>query len=236
MQLDFSILAKLIEVFWVNVLLSGDNAILIALACRNLPTHQRRLGIVLGSITAIILRLVFSMLALPLLSITGLKLAGAVLLVWIATGLIVGDGDDLTGKIESHDRLWWAVRAIAVADLVLSLENVLVIVGIAHDMPWMLVFGLVLSIPLIVWGSEAIGALIARYPALVYLGAGLIGWSAGELAVSDGFIAGDAQALGDASFDVIIPVITTAISIAGGIFRQKWTLRRRDRARNSSSV
>ena len=236
MQLDFSILAKLIEVFWVNVLLSGDNAILIALACRNLPTHQRRLGIVLGSITAIILRLVFSMLALPLLSITGLKLAGAVLLVWIATGLIVGDGDDLTGKIESHDRLWWAVRAIAVADLVLSLDNVLVIVGIAHDMPWMLVFGLVLSIPLIVWGSEAIGALIARYPALVYLGAGLIGWSAGELALSDGLIAGDALALGDASFYFIVPAVTAATSIAGGIFRQKRMIRQRDRARNSSSV
>ena len=236
MQVDFSILAKLIEVFWVNVLLSGDNAILIALACRNLTPHQRRLGIVLGSITAIILRLVFSMLALPLLSITGLKLAGAVLLVWIATGLIVGDDDDLTGKIESHDRLWRAVRAIALADLVLSLDNVLVIVGIAHDMPWMLVFGLVFSIPLIVWGSEAIGALIARYPALVYLGAGLIGWSAGELALSDSLIASDAQALSDASFDFLIPAVTAAISIAGGVVRQKWMIRQRDRARNSSSV
>ena len=236
MQLDFSILAKLIEVFWVNVLLSGDNAILIALACRNLTAHQRRLGIVLGSIVAIILRLVFSMLALPLLSITGLKLAGAVLLVWIATGLIVGDDDDLAGKIESHDRLWRAVRAIALADLVLSLDNVLVIVGIAHDMPWMLVFGLVLSIPLIVWGSEAIGALVARYPALVYLGAGLIGWSAGELALSDGLISSDAQTLVDASFYLIVPAVTAATSIAGGIFRQKRMIRQRDRVQNSSSV
>ena len=236
MQLDFSTLAKLIEVFWVNVLLSGDNAILIALACRNLTAHQRRLGIVLGSITAIILRLVFSILALPFLGIMGLKLAGAVLLVWIATGLIVGDDDDLTSKIEAHDRLWRAVRAIALADLVLSLDNVLVIVGIAHEMPWMLVFGLVLSIPLIVWGSEAIGALIARYPALVYLGAGLIGWSAGELALSDGLVTSKAQALGDANFDFIIPAVTAATSIAGGIVRQKWMIRQRDRARNSSSV
>jgi len=236
MQLDVSILAKLIEVFWVNVLLSGDNAILIALACRNLPTHQRRLGIGLGSITAIILRLVFSMLALPLLSITGLKLAGAVLLVWIAKGLIVGDDDDVSGKIQSHDRLWRAVRAIALADLVLSLDNVLVIVGIAHDMPWMLVFGLVLSIPLIVWGSEVIGALVARYTALVYLGAGLIGWSAGELAMSDGLITSNAQAQGDAGFAFIIPAMTAAISIAGGVIRQKWAIRQRDRARNSSGV
>jgi YjbE family integral membrane protein len=236
MQLDFSILAKLMEVFWVNVLLSGDNAILIALACRNLPTHQRRLGIVLGSITAIVLRLAFSMLALPLLSVAGLKLAGAVLLVWVATGLILGDDDDLTEKIQSHDRLWRAVRAIALADLVLSLDNVLVIVGIAHDMPWMLVFGLVFSIPLIVWGSETIGALIAHYPALVYLGAGLIGWSAGELAVSDSLIAGDAQALSQAGFDYLIPAATAAMSIVGGVFRQKWMLRQRDRARNSSDV
>ena len=236
MQLDFSILAKLIEVFWVNVLLSGDNAILIALACRNLPARQRRLGIVLGSITAIVLRLTFSMLALPLLSVAGLKLAGAVLLVWVATGLILGDDDDLTEKIQSHDRLWRAVRAIALADLVLSLDNVLVIVGIAHDMPWMLVFGLVFSIPLIVWGSEAIGALIAHYPALVYLGAGLIGRSAGELALSDGLIASDTQALSQAGFDYLIPAVTAATSIAGGVFRQKWMLRQRDRARNSSDV
>jgi predicted tellurium resistance membrane protein TerC len=122
------------------------------------------------------------------------------------------------------------------ADLVLSLDNVLVIVGIAHDMPWMLVFGLVLSISLIVWGSEGIGALVARYPALVYLGAGPIGWSASELAMSDGLLAGDAQAQGDASFEFIISALTAAMSIAGGFFRQKWAIRQRDQAQNSSGV
>ena len=236
MTFDVALLSRVFEVFWVNMLLSGDNAILIALACRNLPPRQRRLGMVLGSLTAILLRLVFSLLALPLLGIAGLKLAGALVLVWIASGLIAGEADASAGKIASHDRLWRAVRAIALADLVLSLDNVLVIVGIAHDMPWMLVFGVVLSIPLIVWGADAIGALITRYPALVLIGAGLIGWAAGQLALSDALVEPWLNAVTGSETDLVVPAFAAALSIAGGMVRHRLTIRQRDRARNSSSV
>ena len=233
MPFDFSILAKLVEVFWINLVLSGDNAILIALACHNLPMPQRRLGMILGSISAIALRLVFSLLAMPLLAVTGLKLSGAVLLVWIAASLIEGEEKDLSGHIESHDLLWRAVRAIALADLVLSLDNVLVIVGIAHDMPWMLAFGLVLSIPLIVWGSGMIGTLVDRFPVLLYLGAGMIGWSAGELSLSDPFVADDLKAITGPGAELIIPAVTAAMAIGGGLIRRKWLFRRHVRSENS---
>lgn len=236
MQLDGSILAKMVEVFWVNLVLSGDNAILIALACRNLPALQRRLGMILGAISALVLRLVFSILAVPLLAVTGLKLVGAIVLVWIAAGLIEGDDTDLTGKVESHDRLWRAIGAIALADLVLSLDNVLVIVGIAHDMPWMLAFGLVLSIPLIVWGSDVIGALVERFPALLYLGAALIGWSAGELGLSDALVVDNLKTMTGAWADTIIPAVTAAMAMAGGLIRRKGMLRRRARSGTSSTA
>jgi YjbE family integral membrane protein len=236
MTLNYADLAKFCEVFWVNLVLSGDNAVLIALACRNLPLQQRKLGVSLGALTAIFLRVAFSMMAAPLLAIVGLKCAGAVLLVWIATGLMVVDASEPSVQLESHRSLWRAVQAIALADIVLSLDNVLVIIGIAHDAPWVLVVGLALSILIIVWGSNVLGALIVKYPLLVYLGVGLIGWAAGELALSDAFVPDRFKASWGEATAFIIPIIATLLTLCGGWLRHILAIRRRDRLKNSSSA
>jgi YjbE family integral membrane protein len=185
MMLDGSGLFSLLDVFWVNLVLSGDNAILIALACGNLPEHQRRIGMLFGATAAIGLRLLFSGLAIPALSLPGLQLTGALLLILIASGLMAETDPSAPKQVEAHSRLWKAVGTIALADIVLSLDNVLVIVGIAHDRPIFLVLGLAMSIPLIVWGAGTISRVIAKFPVLIAIGAGIIGWSAGELAYSD---------------------------------------------------
>jgi len=220
---DSSALLTLLDVFWVNLLLSGDNAILIALACRNLPRHQRRLGMVLGAATAIGLRLIFSAIAIPILSLAGLKLIGAILLVWIATSLILSSPEDNSDTISAHDRLWHAVRAIAMADIVLSLDNVLVIVGIAHDTPIFLALGLLMSVPLIVWGADAIGAWIERYPALVF-----IGWSAGQLAYSDAWMPETVINALSENGEQWAGAFGATLVILGGLIRKQWLLRQRD--------
>lgn len=218
----------LFDVFWVNLVLSGDNAILIALACRDLPYKKRWLGIVLGATTAIGLRLIFSAIAIPLLSMAGVKLIGAILLIWIATSLIDGDAENNTNPISTHTQLWQAVRSIAMADIVLSLDNVLVIVGIAHDRPVFLGLGVVMSVPLIVWGADVIGTWIERYPALVFLGAGLIGWSAGQLAYSDPWVPLNlTNALGE-SGEQWISLFSTGLVLIGGLLRRRWRLKQRD--------
>jgi YjbE family integral membrane protein len=236
MTLSYADLAKLCEVFWANLMLSGDNAVLIALACRNLQSQQRQIGMILGALTAIALRIVFSMMAAPFLTIAGLKCAGAILLVWIATGLMVTDSTETSENIESPRYLWRAVQAIALADIVLSIDNVIVIVGIAHDTPLVLVAGLALSILIIVWGANLLGELIVKYPLLVYLAVGLIGWAAGELALSDAFVPDAAKAILGTATDVTLPAVATVLTLCVGQLRHLLTLRRRDRSENSSSV
>jgi YjbE family integral membrane protein len=218
----------LFDIFWVNLVLSGDNAIVIALACRNLPRTKRRLGMVLGAAAAIGLRLVFSAIAIPVLSLAGVKLISTILLILIATGLIIEDAENNTKAIRAHNRVWRAVRSIAMADIVLSLDNVLVIVGIAHDTPFFLGLGLVMSVPLIVWGADIIGPWIERYPALVFIGAGVIGWSAGQLAYSDPWMPQNfINALGERG-EQWISLFSTGLVLIGGLLRRRWRLKQRD--------
>lgn len=178
-----------LEVIWVNIVLSGDNAVVIALACRGLPAHQRRMGMALGAGVAIVLRLVFTLLVVQLLATPFLKIAGALLLLWIAVKLLTeeeGDGED---KIKSSERLWHAVRTVAVADMVMSLDNVLAIAAVAKGNTPMLIFGLAISIPLIVAGATLVMAMLARFPLLVWAGAALLGWVAGDMFVTDPWLA-----------------------------------------------
>ena len=223
----------LLDVFWVNILLSGDNAILIAVACHNLPDRQRRIGMILGAGTAIGLRLIFSAVAIPLLSVPGLKFIGGILLIWIATALISEADQDEADLVSSHNRLWQAVGAIAMADVILSLDNVLVIVGIAHDAPMFLVVGLLLSVPLIVWGANSIGALIERYPALVFIGAGLIGWSAGQLVYSDPWMPETILGILGGKGEQGASLFATALVLFGGLLRRRWGVRQRGPSGNS---
>jgi YjbE family integral membrane protein len=184
-------LLKILQIIWINIVLSGDNAVVIALACRGLPGRRRRMGMVLGAGVAVLLRIIFTLLVAALFSTPFLKIAGGLLLLWIAVKLLVEDEDDQEGKIGETDRLWHAVRTIAIADAVMSLDNVLAIAAVAQGSWFLLVLGLAISIPLIVAGAALIMALLSRFPIFVWLGAGLLGWVAGEMLITDPWL--DAQ-------------------------------------------
>jgi YjbE family integral membrane protein len=172
------------QIIWIDLLLSGDNAVVIAMACRSLPEKQRRLGILLGAGAAIGLRIFFAFIITQILGVPFLKALGGILLVWIAIKLIMGE--EHHGKeIASTDRLWKAVGTIAVADAVMSLDNVVAIAAIAREDYSLFIFGLALSVPLIVVGASVITSIITRYPIFVWAGAALLGWVAGEMIISD---------------------------------------------------
>ena len=178
------------QIILIDIVLGGDNAVVIALACRKLPPKQRTMGILWGTAGAIILRVILIFFALTLLAIPFLKLVGAVLLVWIGVKLLAPDHDDAHGNIEGSDKLWAAVKTVIVADLVMSIDNVIAIAGAAesaggdHKMP-LVIFGLLVSIPIIVWGSQLVIKLMDRFPAIIVVGGMLLGWIAGTMAVTD---------------------------------------------------
>ena len=178
---------QVLKIIWINILLSGDNAIVIALACRALPPRQRFWGIILGAGAAVLLRVIFTVALQYVLELPWLKLIGGILLLWIAIKLLIQDEAD-EASIESSENLWGAVRTIAIADIVMSLDNVLAIAAAAKGNTSLIIFGLAISIPLIVAGATLIMGLLTRYPFLVWAGAGLLGWIAGELIVSDNTI------------------------------------------------
>jgi YjbE family integral membrane protein len=182
-------LLKLAQIIWINIILSGDNAVVIAMACRGLPQAQQRTGMFLGAFVAVGLRVVFTILVATLLSTPFLKLGGGCLLLWIAVKLVLGE-DNSGGAIKETERLWHAVRTVAIADAVMSLDNVLAIAAVAKDSIPLLSIGLAISIPLIVAGAALIMSLLARLPILVWAGAALLGWIAGEMLVSDPWLVG----------------------------------------------
>ena len=177
------------QIIMIDILLGGDNAVVIALACRNLPPKQRTQGIIYGTVGAIVLRVILIAFALALLTVPYLKLVGAVLLLWIGVKLLMPEGDD-DHNISSSDKLWSAVKTVIVADLVMSVDNVLAIAGAAqgageaHQLP-LVIFGLLVSIPIIVWGSTFVLKLMERFPFVITLGAMLLGWIAGQMAYTD---------------------------------------------------
>lgn len=177
------------QIIVVNLLLSGDNAVVIALACRNLAPGQRKWGVFWGVIGAIVLRIVLTFFAVQLLDVPFLKLVGGVLLVWIGVKLIAEeDGGD--PDVKASDRLFSAVRTVVVADLVMSIDNVIAVAAAAKGSLALLVFGLVVSIPLVVLGAQLIMKLIERLPVLILAGGGLLGYLAGELVIGDPALSG----------------------------------------------
>lgn len=179
-----------LEIIWIDVLLSGDNAVVIALACRKLPQTQRVWGIVLGTLVAISLRIFFTGVVTTLMTVPYVMLVGGVLLLWIAVKLVSQDESCKTDHIEPVDSLWRAVRIIAIADVVMSLDNVIAIAAAAKGSYALLMFGLAFSIPLIMAGAALVMALLERFPIVVWAGAALLGWIAGEVIVKDPLIAG----------------------------------------------
>jgi YjbE family integral membrane protein len=182
-------LLKLVQIIWINIILSGDNAVVIAMACRGLPQDKQRAGMVLGALVAVALRIVFTVLVATLLSTPFLKIIGGCLLLWIAVKLVLGEDED-GGSVKESDRLWHAVRTIAIADAIMSLDNVLAIAAVAKDSTTLLMLGLAISIPLIIAGAALIMALLARFPILVWAGAALLGWVAGDMLISDPWLVG----------------------------------------------
>jgi YjbE family integral membrane protein len=174
-----------LEIIVINILLSGDNAVVIALACRNLPPHQRRWGVFWGAIGAIVLRIVLTFFAVALLELPYLKLVGGALLVWIGVKLIAEDEGDGHEQVAGSDRMLAAIKTVIVADLVMSIDNVLAVAGAAKGSLTLLIFGLVVSIPLVIVGAQLIMKLIERMPILILAGGGLLGYVAGEMVVED---------------------------------------------------
>ena len=183
-------LIKLVQIIWINIILSGDNAVVIAMACRGLPPDKQRPGMVLGALVAIVLRIVFTVIVATLLSTSFLKIVGGCLLLWISVKLVLGEDEEGGGVVHQTERLWHAIRTVAIADAVMSLDNVLAIAAVAKDSTTLLIVGLVISVPLIVAGSAIIMALLGRLPILVWAGAALLGWVAGEMLVSDPWLSG----------------------------------------------
>ncbi|MDQ7988427.1 MAG: TerC family protein [Candidatus Dactylopiibacterium sp.] len=178
------------QIIMIDILLGGDNAVVIALACRQLPPAQRTRGVLLGTLGAILLRVILIFFALSLLRLPFLKLAGALLLLWIGVKLLLPEDDAGHGEIQGSERLWSAVKTVIVADFVMSLDNVIAVAGAAegaggdHKMA-LVVFGLLVSIPIIVWGSQLVIRLMERFPSVVVFGGMLLGWIAGHMAVTD---------------------------------------------------
>ena len=174
----------LLEIIGVNIVLSGDNAVVIALAARSLPQRQQRKAVIFGSIAAIIMRVILTLFAVEMLKLPYLKLIGSTLLLWIGIQLLVpeeGDGTD----IESKETLFAAIKTILVADLVMSIDNVIGVAAAARGNVTLLVLGLAISIPLIIFGSSVMLRFMERFPVIVTLGGALLGYIAGEMAVSD---------------------------------------------------
>lgn len=178
-----------VKIIWINILLSGDNAVVIAMACRGLPPRQRRWGMVLGAGVAVGLRIVFTGIVASLMLLPFLKIAGGIALFYIAAKLLVPDEPGHDGG-EAVEHLWRAVRMVAVADIIMSLDNVIAIAAAAQGNMALLVFGLAISIPLIVAGAALIMALLDRFPVLIWAGAGLLGWIVGEVIATDPVVAG----------------------------------------------
>jgi YjbE family integral membrane protein len=179
-----------LEIIAIDILLGGDNAVVIALACRNLPPAQRRMGILWGTAGAIVLRVILIFFALSLLKLPFLKVAGAIMLVWIGVKLLSDSGSESHGEVAGSDKLWGAVKTVIVADFVMSLDNVIAIAGAAEtaapgqQLP-LVIFGLLVSIPIIVWGSQLVIKLMDRFPVVITAGGMLLGWIAGSMAVGD---------------------------------------------------
>jgi YjbE family integral membrane protein len=210
------------QIIIIDILLAGDNAVVIALACRNLPPELQKKGVFWGVAGAIALRVVLTVFAGTLLTLPWLKIVGALALLWIGVKLLLPQAEG-GHEIEGKSDLWGAVRTVIVADFVMSLDNVIAVAGAAKGNVPLLIFGLVVSIPLVVAGSRIVMRMIERYPIVVTLGGALLGWIAGELIATDPGIAGFMQTL---------PAWThRAFAVAGALLvvALAWLIRQRGR-------
>jgi YjbE family integral membrane protein len=230
MDLDASFWFGLLQIIWINILLSGDNAVVIALACRSLPPRQQKLGIVLGTLPAVVLRIVFAGAIVYLMMIPYLKLVGGLLLLYIAVDLLKQE-DEEAADVREGTSVWTAVRTIVIADAVMSLDNVIAIAAAARGDMTLLVLGLVISMPLVIFGSALLLKLLERFPILVTAGGALLGYIAGEVIVTDPaierWIATHAHAL-----ELALPIVLAAAVVAAGHLIGRLAAQRRKEEAN----
>jgi YjbE family integral membrane protein len=201
------------KIIWINVLLSGDNALVIAMACRGLEARQRFWGMVLGAGVAVILRIIFTGIVATLMGLPYLKLVGGLALLVIAAKLLVPEQEDEEG-VDAASHLWAAVQIVAIADIVMSLDNVIAVAAAANGSVPLLILGLAISVPLIVAGAALIMALLTKVPALVWAGAGLLGWIAGEVIATDPVIQPKLHAFFDGPVGVKLDALFGSLGIA----------------------
>jgi YjbE family integral membrane protein len=225
--------AAVFQIILINILLSGDNAVVIAMACRALPGRQRLWGMVIGAGVASVLLIVFTGVVATLMTLPFLSLVGGVALFWVAYNLLLPDTDDQ--EIEAVGTLWRAIRIVVVADIVMSLDNVIAVAGAAHGNYLLLGLGLAISIPLVIAGSALIMLILARLPILVWAGAAMLGFIAGRLIVTDPAIlryipAGPRLAIDALDFNVdLIEFVCSLVGAAGVVVAGLITLRARQK-------
>jgi len=206
------------EIIWINILLSGDNAILIALACQQLPDKQRRIGVFLGAAGGVALRIFFTLIIVEIMAVPALKIVGGLLLLGVAIKLLVDETDH--SHVAAKPDLWGAVFAIVAADAVMSLDNVLAIAAAAHGSTALIVFGLAASVPIVMFGAGALMRLLDRFPLLVWAGAGLLGWVAGDMAGDDPLWA-RVPGVDPATLDRLLPFAGLAVVIGSALLYER---------------
>jgi YjbE family integral membrane protein len=220
-----------LQIIWIDLLLSGDNAVVIALACRRLPPKQRIWGVVLGTVVAIALRVIFAGVVTTLMQVPYLKIVGGALLLWIAVKLLTPEEENgKSNQIEAVDKLWRAIRIVAIADLVMSLDNVIAIAAVAErfEAPHsyaLLMFGLAVSIPLIMAGAALVMALLDRFPIVVWAGAALLGWIAGEIIAKDPLFTANLDPASVHTAAIIGATLGALFVVAVGLLRRRWLRR-----------
>lgn len=221
METEF--ITALFAIIMIDLVLAGDNAILIGLAARKLPKEQQKKVILWGAIGAIVIRAIATLLVVYLLEIPGLHLIGGILLVWIAYKLLVEEEEH---EVNAADSLWGAIKTIIIADALMGLDNVLAVAGASHGNMWLVVIGLLVSIPIVMWGSTLILRMIERYPVIIMIGAAILGWTASKMIVGEPFMNGYfANPFIKYGFEI---VVVAGILLAGALKQRKMAKEKND--------
>jgi YjbE family integral membrane protein len=209
--------AAVVQIIWINILLSGDNAVVIALACRALPPRERKWGMIIGAGFASLLLIAFTGVISILMTLPYLRLAGGIALVWIAIKLLAPQPHDAEDTPEAVEDLWRAIWIVVIADLVMSLDNIIAVAAVAKGRYVLLTIGLAISIPIVIAGSAVVLALMNRFPILVWGGAGILGWVAGDIIAGDPFVRNYLPETFDPDwFEVFVQVLGVLVVFASG--------------------
>lgn len=220
--------SALLAIIVIDLVLAGDNAIVIAMAARSLPAHLQKKAIIWGAVGAIAVRSAMTLVVVYLLNIPGLMLIGGVLLVWIAYRLLKPEQEGGASDGHASTTFWAAMRTIVIADAVMGLDNVLAVAGASNGSYVLVVLGLLISIPIVIWGSTQILKLVERYPAITYLGAGVLAWTAGKMITSEPLVKSWLESRNGA-VEYIIQLGVIAGVLLAGFLRSRLILQNRDR-------